>query len=43
MKKATLAKVLEWLRAAMEAAQQDLGDAGGDYTALSYRDASRSR
>jgi len=37
-KAVTLAKVLEWLRAAMEAAQSDPGDAGGNFTALSYRE-----
>jgi hypothetical protein len=38
MEKVTLAKVLEWLRAAMEAAQADPGDTGGNFTALSYRE-----
>jgi hypothetical protein len=38
MWKVLLKDVLAWLREAMEAAQADLGDAGGDYTALSYRD-----
>ena len=38
MQAVTLAKVLEWLRAAMEAATRDLGDAEGTITALSYRE-----
>jgi hypothetical protein len=37
-KQVLLRDVIAWLRTAMEAAQQDLGDAGGDYTALSYRE-----
>jgi GT2 family glycosyltransferase len=36
-KKVLLKDVLAWVRQALEAAQADLGDAGGDYTALSYR------
>jgi hypothetical protein len=37
-KKVLLKDVVAWLRAAMEAASRDPGDAGGDYTALSYRE-----
>jgi hypothetical protein len=33
----TLATVMEWLRAAMDAARNDPGDEGGTITALSYR------
>jgi hypothetical protein len=36
--KVLLKDVVAWLRAAMEAANRDPGDAGGDYTALSYRE-----
>ena len=37
-KKVMLADVVRWLKQAMEAAQADPGDAGGDVTARSYRE-----
>jgi len=37
-KRVLLANVLKWLKQAIEAAQQDLGDTEGTISALSYRE-----